>query len=233
MSAGNRLWILLKKGRRITASWHNRNFFLQSLSANPNLSFMNDVTQILNALARGDRKHADELLALVYNELRTLASQKLAHEKPDQTLQATALVHEAYLRLVASAGRESIEDAHWDNRRHFFAAAAEAMRRILIERARRKKSVKHGGGLERIELDEAIAIAEPRDDVLAIDEALSRLAEKQPVKAELVKLRFFGGLTMPEAADILGISLATAERYWTFARSWLYAELADVKNASN
>jgi RNA polymerase sigma factor (TIGR02999 family) len=183
---------------------------------------MNDVTRILNALAGGDRKAANELMPLVYNELRRLAAVKLAREKPGQTLQATALVHEAYLRL---AGNDP--ERPWEDRGHFFAAAAEAMRRILIDRARRKQSVRHGGGHRRVELDEAVFVGEPRQDLLALDEALNRLAEKQPIKAELVKLRFFAGLTMPEAAQALGIELRTAERYWTFARSWLYAELED------
>jgi RNA polymerase sigma factor (TIGR02999 family) len=186
---------------------------------------MNEVTRILSAIEQGDPQAAAQLLPLVYEELRRLAAQHLAHEKPGQTLQATALVHEAYLRLVEGERRGS--SPPWDNRRHFFAAAAEAMRRILVENARRKHSVRHGGGRRRLDLDEALSLPEPRPDLLALDEALARLAEKQPLKAELVKLRFFAGLTMPEAAQALGVSLATAERYWTFARSWLYAELAD------
>jgi RNA polymerase sigma factor (TIGR02999 family) len=182
---------------------------------------MSDVTQILQAIQQGDPHAADQLLPLVYDELRRLAAQKLAHEAPGQTLEATALVHEAYLRLV------DVEKAqHWNSCGHFFAAAAEAMRRILVEQARRKRRVRHGGGRVRIELDEACAIVQPPShDLLALDEALSRLAARDPVRAELVKLRFFAGLTMPEAAEALGISLATAERYWTFARTWLYAEL--------
>jgi RNA polymerase sigma factor (TIGR02999 family) len=189
---------------------------------------MSDVTQILYAIEHGDPHAAEQLLPVVYDELRKLAAQKLAQEKPGQTLQATALVHEAYLRLV-----DPDKAQRWHSRGHFFAAAAEAMRRILIESARRKQSVRHGGGHQRLDLDEALSLAEPRHDLLALDEALTRLAEKQPLKAELVKLRFFAGLTMPEAAQALGISLATAERYWTFARSWLYAELADPdKNPS-
>jgi RNA polymerase sigma factor (TIGR02999 family) len=188
---------------------------------------MNDVTRILDALAGGDRKAADQLLPLVYQELRRLAAAKLAHEKSGQTLQATALVHEAYLRLVGDDPKRP-----WDHRGHFFAAAAEAMRRILIERARRKQTVRHGGGHQRIELDEELAIQVPRSDLLDLDEALTRLAAKQPIKAELVKLRFFAGLTMPEAAQALGISLATAERCWTFARSWLYTELEGQKENS-
>jgi RNA polymerase sigma factor (TIGR02999 family) len=184
---------------------------------------MSDVTQILSAIAAGDLHAADQLLPLVYEELRKLASQKLAQEKPGQTLQATALVHEAYLRLV---GDEA--DSHWNSRGHFIAAAAEAMRRILVERARRKGRLKHGRERQRVDLDSACLVsAAPSLDLLALDEALSRLAETEPAKAELVKLRFFAGLTMPEAAAALDVSLATAERYWTFAKAWLYAELAD------
>jgi RNA polymerase sigma factor (TIGR02999 family) len=182
---------------------------------------MSDVTRILDALAQGDTHAAEQLLPLVYEELRRLAAQKLAHEAPGQTLQATALVHEAYLRLV---GVEPAQD--WNSQGHFFAAAAEAMRRILVEKARQKKRVRHGGGRRRIELDEARSVVEPpSEDLLALDEALSRLAARDPLRADLVKLRFFAGLTMPEAARALGISLATAERHWTFARTWLYAEL--------
>jgi RNA polymerase sigma factor (TIGR02999 family) len=183
---------------------------------------MSEVTRILSAIEQGDPHAAEQLLPLVYDELRQLAAQKLAQEKPGQTLQPTALVHEAYLRLVDADRAHS-----WDTRRHFFAAAAEAMRRILVEKARRKHRVRHGGGRLRLDLDEALNLPEPRQNLLALDDALERLAAKQPVKAELVKLRFFAGLTMPEAAQALDISLATAERYWTFARSWLYAELAD------
>jgi RNA polymerase sigma factor (TIGR02999 family) len=182
---------------------------------------MNDVTRILNAIEQGDPKSADQLLPILYDELRKIAAERLAYEKPGQTLQATALVHEAYLRLVGSA------EHPWKSRGHFLCAAAEAMRRILIEQARRKGSVKHGGGWRRVDLD-AVSPAAPRpdnDDLLIIDEALTRLAEQEPERAELVKLRFFGGLTMPEAAAVLDISLATAERYWVFARAWLCAEL--------
>jgi RNA polymerase sigma factor (TIGR02999 family) len=181
---------------------------------------MSDVTQILAAIEQGDPHAGAHLLPLVYDELRQLAAQRLAHEKPGQTLQATALVHEAYLRLIG--------DQHFNSRGHFFAAAAEAMRRILVEAARRKGRVRHGGGRRRIELDDACPAAPtPGDDLLALDEALTRLAERDPVRAELVKLRFFAGLTMPEAAAMLGISLTTAERYWVFARTWLLAELED------
>jgi len=184
---------------------------------------MTDVTRILDQIQQGDPAAAEQLLPLIYDELRKLAAQKLAHEKPGQTLEGTALVHEAYLRLVGTAGA-----LHWNNRGHFFAAAAEAMRRILVESARRKGRLKHGREHQRIDLDSGcLASAAPSLDFLALDEALSRLAEIEPAKAELVKLRFFAGLTMPEAAAALDISLATAERYWTFAKSWLYAELAD------
>jgi RNA polymerase sigma factor (TIGR02999 family) len=184
---------------------------------------MNDVTHILDAIRTGDAQAAGRLLPLVYDELRKLAAQKLAREKPGQTLDATALVHEAYLRLVGDGA-----DVAWDNRGHFFVAAAEAMRRILVEQARRKQRVRHGGGRKRIDLDEACSVViPPSDDLLALDEALTRLATRDPVRAELVKLHFFAGLTMSEAAQILGISLSTAERNWRFARAWLFAELAD------
>jgi RNA polymerase sigma factor (TIGR02999 family) len=183
---------------------------------------MADVTQILSAAAAGDPKAAAELLPLVYDELRKLAAARLAEEKPGQTLQPTALVHEAYLRLV---GGES--DAHWNSRGHFFAAAAEAMRRILVECARRKGRLKHGREHQRVDLDSGCRVLDaPSIDLLALDEALAKLSQAEPAKAELVKLRFFAGLTMAEAAEALDISLATAERYWTFAKSWLYAELS-------
>jgi RNA polymerase sigma factor (TIGR02999 family) len=181
---------------------------------------MDDAIRLLNASAQGDPHAADELLPLVYGELRRLAAQKLAQEAPGQTLEATALVHEAYLRLVGDS-----RDA-WDNRRHFFAAAAEAMRRILVERARRKRRLRHGGGKKRLDLDEACSLVQPpSQDLLALDEALTRLVALNPARAEVVKLRFFAGLTMSEVAQALAISLPTAERYWAFARTWLYAEL--------
>ena len=187
------------------------------------LPAMHHVTQILSAIQEGDPRASEELLPLVYDELRKLAAQRLGHEKPGQTLPATALVHEAYLRLV-----DPNIAAHWNSRGHFFAAAAEAMRRILVESARRKASHKHGGGRQRVDLDSACAVTQrPSLDLLALDEALTTLAASDPAKADLVKLRFFAGLTMSESATALGISLATAERYWTFARSWLYAELND------
>ena len=184
---------------------------------------MTDVTRILSAIQQGNPHAAQQLLPLVYEELRKLAAQKLAQEKPGQTLEATALVHKAYLRLV-----DTDKAQQWNSRGHFFAAAAEAMRRILVESARRKNRLKHGRQLQRVDLDSGCLVsATPSLDLLALDEALSRLAEAEPAKAELVKLRFFAGLTMPEAAAALDISLATAERYWTFAKSWLYAELSD------
>ena len=184
---------------------------------------MSEVTRILSAIEQGDPQAADQLLPLVYDELRKLAARKMAREKPGQTLQTTGLVHEAYIRLV------DVEKAqHWNSRGHFFAAAAESMRRILVESARRKERLKHGRQYRRVDLESGCPVtAAPSLDLLALDEALSRLAETEPAKAELVKLRFFAGLTMPEAAAVLDISLATAERYWTFARSWLYAEMAD------
>jgi len=181
---------------------------------------MSDVTQILTAIERGDPRAAEELLPLVYDDLRRLAAQKLAQEPPCQTLQATALVHEAWLRLVAN------EDPHWSGRRHFFGAAAEAMRRILIANARRKRRPKHGGGWERldvehIELPEAV----PADELLALDEALGALAQRDPQAAELVKLRFFAGLTQQQAAELLGISPRTADRTWAYARAWLFRQI--------
>jgi RNA polymerase sigma factor (TIGR02999 family) len=182
---------------------------------------MSAVTRILSAIDQGQPHAAEELLPLVYDELRKLAATKLAHEKPGQTLQATALVHEAYLRLVDGDRAE-----HWQSRGHFFAAAAEAMRRILVENARRKHGPKSGGGRQRVPLDEVAVVAPaPGYDVLAVDEALRRLAAREPVKAELVKLRFYCGFSLPQAAEILGLSVPTAERYWRFARTWLYAEL--------
>jgi len=182
---------------------------------------MSDVTQILSAIEHGDPHAAEQLLPLVYDELRRLAAQKLVQEKPGQTLQATALVHEAYLRLV------DVDKAqHWDSGRHFFAAAAEAMRRILIESTRRKRSVKRGGLHERISLADVEATAESRStDLLALDEALSKLSIEDPVKAQLVKLRYFAGLSVQEAAGVLGISRATADRYWSYVRTWLFCEL--------
>jgi RNA polymerase sigma factor (TIGR02999 family) len=178
---------------------------------------MNEITRILHAIEQGDARAAEELLPLVYSELRQYASYRLSREKPGQTLQTTALVHEAYLRLVGP------EDQGWDGRAHFFAAAAESMRRILVENARRKARLKHGGGQQRQALDDVqIAVQPPSDDILALNEALEKLAKDHPKKAELVKLRYFAGLTIDQAAQILGISHATAERHWKFARAWLY-----------
>jgi RNA polymerase sigma factor (TIGR02999 family) len=186
---------------------------------------MSEVTRMLNALDGGDPQAAAQLLPLVYEELRRLAAQKLAHEAPGQTLQATALVHEAYLRLVGGPGKNP-PSAAWNSRGHFFGAAAEAMRRILVERARRQKRQRHGGDRQRVDLDQVCPLAPAVDwDLLALDEALTRLAACDPMRAEVVKLRFFAGLTMPEVAQAMKISLATAERHWTFARTWLYAEL--------
>jgi RNA polymerase sigma factor (TIGR02999 family) len=182
---------------------------------------MTDVTRILNALDEGDPEAANKLLPLVYDELRRLAAQKLSHEAPGQTLEATALVHEAYLRLVGQQDQQ-----RWDSRRHFFAAAAEAMRRILVENARRKRSRKHGGGLARHDLDDVQPAAPQLDEeLLALDEALTRLAAKDPLKAELVKLRHFAGLTVEQAAQALDISSTTANRYWAYARAWLHQEI--------
>jgi RNA polymerase sigma factor (TIGR02999 family) len=182
---------------------------------------MSEVTHILSAIEQGDPRAAEQLLPLVYDELRKLAAQKLAQEKPGQTLQATALVHEAYLRLVGNG-----EEPRWDNRRHFFAAAAEAMRRILVENARRKQTHKHGGGQQRQDLDaEALVASEPNVDLLALDTALHRLAESDPLKAKLVELRYFAGLTGDEAAAALGMSASSADRLWVYTRAWLRREL--------
>jgi RNA polymerase sigma factor (TIGR02999 family) len=184
---------------------------------------MKDVTEILSAIEQGDRKAAGELLPLVYGELRRLAQQKLAQERPGQTLQATALVHEAYLRLVDS---EAI--SRWDSRGHFFAAAAEAMRRILVDNARRKGAEKHGGRVARQELDDIdIAAPAPSQDLLALDEALLKLEAEHPLKAQLVKLRYFAGLSEEAAAQALGISRTTAHRHWRYARVWLLNELGE------
>jgi RNA polymerase sigma factor (TIGR02999 family) len=191
---------------------------------------MNEVTQILNALERGEPAASHQLLPLVYEELRRLAAQKLAQETPGQTLQATALVHEAYLRLT---GSDQGEAASWENRRHFFAAAAEAMRRVLLDRARDKKRLKRGGDWRRLSLDHAnLSLDEPDENILALDEALQKLVEEDPVCADLVKLRFFAGLTLAEAASSLGIARRSADRIWSFARSWLFNELSRADGAA-
>ena len=189
---------------------------------------MADVTHILHAIEHGDARAIDELLPLVYEELRNLAAQKLSHELPGHTLQATALVHEAYLRLVGT------EDQNWDNKGHFFKAAAEAMRRILVERARRKKNLKNGGSYQRIGLDEIMGMDKNESSanhLLALDEALEKLSSKDKLKADLVKLRYFAGLTGKQAAEVLDISSATADRYWKYARCWLRYEITK-KNMS-
>jgi RNA polymerase sigma factor (TIGR02999 family) len=183
-----------------------------------------DVKHLLEAIASGDPDASAQLLPLVYDDLRRLAARQLAHEAPGQTLDPTSLVHEAYLRLVGTD-----QETHWDSRNHFFAAAAETMRRILVENARRKRTLKRGGGLVRHELDEAALLApEPREDLVALDEALAQLAATDRAAAELVQLRYFGGLPMADAAQVLGISLRTAERIWTYARAWLYQQIKDA-----
>jgi RNA polymerase sigma factor (TIGR02999 family) len=181
---------------------------------------MSQVAKIIHAIEAGDPHAAAQLLPLVYDELRGLAAQRLAQEKPGHTLEPTALVHEAYIRLVGDGS-----GLHWDHRGHFFAAAAEAMRRILVDAARRKQAIRHGGGRRRVPLQDQEHVAQLPDDVLALDEALTRFATEEPAKAELVKLRFFAGLSTPEAASALGISVASAERWWAFARTWLFSEL--------
>ena len=178
---------------------------------------VSDVTQVLQAIEKGDAQAAGELLPLVYQELRRLAAHKMANESPGQTLQPTALVHEAWLRLVRS------DQQSWQNRAHFFGAAAEAMRRILIENARRKRAMRRGGGQQRLDIQELeIAASTKEDELLAVDEALERFAALDQQKAELVKLRYFAGMTIEEAAQVLGISAPTAKRWWVYARAWLY-----------
>src|SRR5262245_34332291 len=189
---------------------------------------MSEVTRVLSAINQGDPYAAEQLLPLVYEEMRQLAAQKLACEKPGQTLQATALVHEAYLRLVDGEKAQL-----WDSRGHFFAAAAEAMRRILVENARRKKSSKRGGHLQRVELDEDFTRHSSPDLLLALNDALNHLASEDPVKAELVKLRCFGGLSHQEAAQALGISRPTADRYWAYAKTRLYCDIFEPEPEKN
>jgi RNA polymerase sigma factor (TIGR02999 family) len=184
---------------------------------------MADVTQILNAIEQGDPRATEELLPLIYEELRLLAAQKLAKEKPGQTLEGTALVHEAYIRLVGT------EDQGWDNKGHFFKAAAEAMRRILIENARRKRSPKYGGDRKKIDLNEAILVVGdrvPSETMISLDEALEKLSKKDKTKAEVVELRYFAGLTSEQAARVLKISPTTAKRYWIYSRAWLLREIS-------
>jgi RNA polymerase sigma factor (TIGR02999 family) len=182
---------------------------------------MSEVTALLDALPPGDAASAAQLLPLVYDDLRRLAAHRLAREAPGQTLDPTGLVHEAYLRLM-----DNQADEPWDGRGHFFAAAAEAMRRILVERARRKRALKHGGGRARLPLDEAELLApEPREDLLALDEALTQLADTDRPAAALVQLRYFGGLSIPEAARVLGISPRSADRLWAYARAWLHQKI--------
>jgi RNA polymerase sigma factor (TIGR02999 family) len=185
---------------------------------------VSDVTQILDAIRRGDPNAADKLLPLVYEELRRVAASKMAHEAPGQTLQPTALVHEAWLRL--SGGEQPL----WESRAHFFGAAAEAMRRILIDSARRKHAVRHGGGQHRVNLDDVDLAGSVEDDqLLAVHEALEKFAAQDKLKAELVKLRYFVGMTIEEAAEVLGISEPTAKRYWAYARAWLYREIGSTR----
>src|SRR6516162_11283764 len=186
---------------------------------------MSDVTQILSAIEQGDPHAAERLLPLVYDELRKLAAQKLAQEKPGQTLQATALVHEAYIRLVASGDASAPREQYWNSRGHFFAAAAEAMRRILVERARHKKSVKAGGGHQRVELADIATGDGPGDDLLLLHEALEKLEKKDKRKADLVKLRFYAAPTNEQAARLLGVSTSTADNDWAYARAWLRLEV--------
>jgi RNA polymerase sigma factor (TIGR02999 family) len=186
---------------------------------------VSEVTRILERVHQGEAQAADELLPLVYEELRKLAAFKMANEAPGQTLQPTALVHEAWLRLVGKSDQEQ----QWNSRSHFFAAAAEAMRRILVESARRKQSQRRGGGLKRVELDESQLILDrPSNEILVVDEVLGQLAQEDPLAADIVKLRYFSGMTLPEAAEALGIAPRTADRLWAYARSWLRVAIEDV-----
>ena len=185
------------------------------------------VTRLVNEAGAGDPRAAADLLPLVYERLRALAGRKMRNERPDQTLQATSLVHEAYVRLVDAARVQ-----RWESRWHFFAAAAEAMRRILVEDARRKGRLKRGGGQRRVDLETlALTVNDPPGELVALDEALTRLAEEHPAKARLVNLRYFGGLTHEEAAQAIGVSLSTADRHWAFARAWLYRHMSDAATA--
>src|SRR6266478_6121685 len=206
-----------KKVRHVTIS------VILSSAAQSSCESMSDATLLLTKVQQGDPKAADELLELVYQELRQLATRKMAQEPPGQTLQPTALVHEAWLRLVGS------ENPSFENRAHFFSAAAEAMRRILIDRARRRRTRRHGGGYERVDLNECdLAAPQADDELLAVHEALEKLAMEYPVQAEVVKLRYFGGRTNQEVAQILEISLTTVKNYWAFARAWLLQEIRGI-----
>ena len=188
---------------------------------------MSDVTRILSAMEEGDPKAAEQLLPLVYEELRRLAANKMARESPGQTLEATALVHEAYLRLV-----DADKLHQWDSRGHFFAAAAEAMQRILVENARRKQRIKHGGQFERVEIEIAdLPTRMAPEELIALDEALEKLKKEDPIKSKLVTLRYFGGMTIEQASEILGISRVTAHRYWTYARAWLHLQITGGSEA--
>jgi RNA polymerase sigma factor (TIGR02999 family) len=187
---------------------------------------MSDVTRILSAIEHGNPQASDQLLPLVYDELRKLAAHKMNQEKPGQTLQATALVHEAYLRLV-----DANPAPHWNSRGHFFAAAAEAMRRILVDRARRKARPKHGGDRQRVDLDKDLSLAEPQEDLIALDDALAKLAAQEPLKAKIVKLRYFAGLSVEDTARCLDLSPATVKRQWAVARAWLFAALSDKESS--
>ena len=209
-----------KTGRPRLRRRYPTGFLLLRAGAGGSFAVMSEVTRILSAIEQGDPQAAEQLLPLVYDELRRLAAAHLAREKPGQTLEATALVHEAYLLLVG--------DQQFACRRHFFAAAAEAMRLILIDNARRKGTARHGGGRRRVPLVDVQEVSVAPDELLALDDALTRFAAQEPAKAELVKLRFFARMSNPEAAAALGISVATAERWWAFARTWLYADLADA-----
>jgi RNA polymerase sigma factor (TIGR02999 family) len=186
---------------------------------------MNDVTQILSRIETGDPTASKQLLPLIYEELRKLAAARLSQEKPGQTLQATALVHEAYLRLV-----DGEQAKLWNSRGHFFGAAAEAMQRILVDNARRKRRPKHGGDLNRVDIDEFPITDERADELIALEEALEKLASESPEKADLVRLRYFAGLSHQEAATALGISRATADRYWAYAKAFLHCEMQDVES---
>jgi RNA polymerase sigma factor (TIGR02999 family) len=194
---------------------------IHSATAESSREEMSEATLLLSAVEQGDPKAAEKLLDLLYEELRQLAASKMAREAPSQTLQPTALVHEAWLRLVGS------QNPKFENRAHFFSAAAEAMRRILIDRARRKLRIRHGGGMERVHLVEGQDLAAPADDekLLAVHDALNNLAKTHPAQAEVVKLRYFVGMTNEETAEVLGVSVATVKNYWTFARTWIFNEI--------